>query len=120
MYTFGVTMNKPKLKIALFMCISFMLLIGASLFFSINLTHGYLDQLSAFNASGQKLNETSNSFIYTPTNEAAVNIDNDYASDVLASFVYQNIDFISYSEHWDEAKLEDLAHELFNNTHGMK
>lgn len=111
-------MSKSKLKIALFMCMSFMLLIGASLFFSINLTNEYSNQLSAFNSSGQKLNETSDSFVYTPGNEINTDINNDYASDVLASFVYQNIDFISYSEHWDDAKLEKLAHELFNNVHG--
>lgn len=118
MYTFGVTMNNSKLKIALFMCVSFMFFIGASLFFSISLSNNYLDQLSMLNTSGQKQNETSDSFVYVPDNEITVDTSNDYAGDVLASFVYQNIDFVSYSEHWNETKLEELAHELFNNAHG--
>lgn len=118
-YTYGETMNKPKLKIALFMCISFMLLIGVSLFFSITLTNKNYNQLSAYNSSGQKHSEISNAFIYTPSEKnSSATDDNQFADDVIASFIYQNIDFISYSEHWDEAKLEDLAYELFDNTHG--
>jgi len=35
-------------------------------------------------------------------------------------YTYENIDFVSYSEEWDEEKLEDLSEELFNNVHGKE
>ena len=40
--------------------------------------------------------------------------------DVLASYEYENVTFISYSEAWDEKNLESLCDELLLNTHGSE
>ena len=110
-------MNNKSLKAALFVCITFILLIGASLLFSINLANQFSGELVPFSESGEKISQSFNSYEYS---SSAVPIDysDQSTDDASAIFTYQNIDFVSYSTEWDEGKLEELALELFENVHG--
>jgi len=111
-------MNKTTARTALFVCIFSIIIIGAGLFFSIQLANRYLDELSVYNQKGQKLSETSDSFEYFDNVNASYSTAENENQSAEAVFEYKNIQFVSYSQHWDEAKLETLAQELFNNVHG--
>lgn len=111
-------MNKSTARIALFVCITCILMVGTSLFFSIQLAHKYLGELSAFSQIGQARTGISNSFEYSQISTVSQTNNTPERGDEYASFMYENIDFVSYSDTWDSAKLESLAHELFANAHG--
>jgi len=111
-------MSKSTFKIALFVCIACIIMVGTCLLFSTTLASRYSNDLAVFNSSGEKLNQLSNSFEYSDSSISTISETDTKKGDELAVFEYENIDFVSYSEYWDTAKLEDLAHELFMNVHG--
>ena len=50
--------------------------------------------------------------------DAAYQSEDQPAGEYLYHYMYDNIEFISYSEYWNEAKLIELKDELLSNTHG--
>ena len=111
-------MNKKTSGTALFVCLFSIILLGAGLFFSIKLANGYSDELSVFNKRGQKQSEISDSFEYSDDFSTSYTASGNEDLNTQAVFEYKNIQFVSYSQSWDETKLESLAQELFNNVHG--
>ena len=109
-------MNKSTIRISLFVCITSMLLISASVFFSTKLVNKYSSELEVFNESGEKQFEAAEYYKYSQTDKTSHLTSESNSSSLI--FEYNNIQFISYSQYWDIEKLEALAHELFNNVHG--
>ncbi len=111
-------MNKKSIRTALFVCVLSLILVGGALFFSIKLSNEYSDELSVFNQKGKRQAGYSDSFEYSQNTNAAISQSQSEDISAESVFEYNNIQFISYSRQWDEAKLEELAYELFNNVHG--
>ena len=111
-------MNKSSIKIALFVCIACSLLVGASLFFSISTFTGFPSSAANLAVSGAKIGEQSNTYEYIPNDSLSNKASKPGLDDAYAVFEYENIDFVSYSQQWDSTKLEELAHEFFQNVHG--
>ncbi len=113
-------MKNTSFKISLFLCLTCLLLVGSGLFFSIALTNQFSLELAGFSSSGNQISEKNNSYNFTGAINHTIENSHAISPEAVYSVTYQNIDFVSYSEYWDESKLDLLAHELFNNTHGSE
>ncbi len=109
-------MRRLPIKLAIAFLIMSIIIFGGCILFAMNLYTEANLSLSLINAqyNNEEVIRTSNSWINsTPlvyTDGISVN---DYRG-YNAIYQYNSTDFVSYSEHWDEAKLHDLAIELYN------
>lgn len=111
-------MNKFDAKIALFVCVLGILMVGACTLYSVSLTKAYSSELAVFNITSQKHPETSNSYVYDEKSLIPQPTDQEKTGTEYARYEYESISFVSYSSDWDIAKLKNLAKELFKNVHG--
>lgn len=111
-------MNKTAIKFYIFMCVIVLLVICASVYFSINLHESYTKQLEKINEAKLAQTTLSDEWRYTVTTGNTSLSQNTTFNEYKAIYRYNNIYFISYSDSWNEDMLKNLAIELFNNAHG--
>lgn len=111
-------MNRQSLKLALTFCLMSIAIFIGCIFYSLKLHQECKTQLDYINSQYEETASTSDSWINTNIQSQSHTIIGNQYSDYHAIYKYNSTYFVSYSEYWDEAKLRDLALELYSNLHG--